>query len=685
MSRFLSALLGSAFLAGASAPALAQSAEPFLLADGDDRDIVVPGERRTLSDAEAELDRVPGGVDIAPFESYENRLAVSFADTLRLSPGVIADPRFAEEVRLSIRGSGLSRGFHMRGIVLRLDGVPVNLADGASDFQEIDPLAASHIEVYRGANGLRYGAASLGGAVNLATPTARDVDAPLALRLEGGSFGTARANARFGAAGATLDLFGSATQTQVMGFRDHLETRSTRASFNGGWQNAWGETRATLNLNEINQELPGSLTRSQALTTPKMAAPASVTGDQARDIRSTRAAIRHSFDLAGADAEIGAWGFSKSLYHPIFQVIHHDSVDWGAFFRLEGRSEGALRRWTLGTAYTRGENDADQFVNLAGQRGALTQGADQVAETLEAYGEIELGLSDGLSAVVGAQAIRTARIYRRSVPSILNADETFDAFNPKLGFLWRADEGVTVYGNVSRSFEAPTFSEYVQSGAVQPVSAQTAWTAELGARGELGPVLFDAALYRANVEDEMLQYSVDPNHPAATFNADETVHIGLEAFAQWTAIETDAGALTLTGAYTWSDFKFDGDPQFGANRLAGAAEHQFHGELTWRGNSGWFISPNVNWIPGDVVVDYANTTTAPGYTVWGLSAGLDIGNARLFLDARNLTDENYIATFSTAPCLLTTPTCTSANTNPALYYPGETRALYAGVTLRFGS
>lgn len=670
----LRALIGGALFAGASAPSFAQDVLPFQIADAGD--IVVPGARAAIAAAQAEIDRVPGGVDLVPFEAYENRYAVSFADTLRLSPGVIADPRFAEEVRLSIRGSGLSRGFHMRGVVLRLDGAPVNLADGAGDFQEIDPLAANRIEVYRGANGLRYGAASLGGAINLATPTGRDVEAPLALRLEGGSFATARANLRFGWADDAFDLFGAATQTNADGFRDQLETQSTRLSFHGGWRHGRSETRATLNLNEINQEIPGALTLAQALADPQAANPGNVAGDQARDIRSMRASVRRLFPLGGASAEIGAWGFAKSLYHPIFQVIDQDSIDWGLFARVEGEGGGALRRWAVGGAYTRGDNDAQQFVNIAGARGALTQRANQDAETWEAFGEIELGLNDRLAAIIGGQAISTERIYRRYAPSILQANETFDALNPKLGFLWRATDGVTVFGNVSRSFEAPTFSEFVQAGAVQPVRAQRAWTAEIGARGRAGPVQFDVALYRADVEDEMLQYSIDPDHPAATFNADDTVHAGLEALVRWAALETEAGTLSLAAAYTWNDFRFDGDAQYGDNRLAGAPEHQLHGELTWRSHRGWFVSPNVNWVPEDVTVDYANTTEAPGYAVWGLSAGVDIGRARLFLDARNLADERYVATFSTA---------TAATAASALYHPGETRALYAGVTLSFGS
>jgi len=670
--------------AGARAPALlaalcALSPVSALADEAPSSETVLVLGRRTPPSQEAAaqaLADVPGGVDLVPFEAFENRLSVSFADTLRLSPGVIADPRFAEEVRLSIRGSGLSRGFHMRGLALRLDGVPINLSDGAGDFQEIDPLSAQRIEVYRGANGLAYGAASLGGAINVATPTGRDVDAPFSVRVETGSFETRRVNTRFGGEAGAFDLFGSATYTNADGFRDHLETQSLKAAFNGGWRNALGETRATLSLNEINQHLPGSLTLAQALNTPEMASAASVSGDQARDIRSARGSLSHRMEVAGAHAQIGAWGFSKSLYHPIFQVVDQDNFDWGLFARLEDEGEGLLRRWALGVEASRGDNNAQQFVNVAGGEGALTFDAAQDAKTITLYGEAELGFTGSLSAIVGAQALRTERNYRRTFPTLLDASREFDGVSPKIGLLWRPSETITWYANVSKSFEPPTYSELVQTNVIQPVRAQEAWTGEVGARGALGAVVFDVALYRAQIDGEMLQYSVGPDFPAATFNAEDTVHQGVEAFAEWRALDLDRGALTLAASYTYSDFFFEDDAQFGDNDLAGAPKHQIHVEATWRSASGWFISPNLNWIPEDVVVDYANTTTAPSYAVWGVSAGLDVGErARIFVDARNLTDETYIATFSTA---------TIATSTSALYYPGEGRALYAGVTLRFG-
>jgi len=57
-------------------------------------------------------------------------------------------------------------------------------------------------------------------------------------------------------------------------------------------------------------------------------------------------------------------------------------------------------------------------------------------------------------------------------------------FNPKLGALYEPKPGLQFYGNVSRSFEPPTFSELgVISGVLAARDAQSAWTAEIGTRG----------------------------------------------------------------------------------------------------------------------------------------------------------------------------------------------------------
>ena len=136
-----------------------------------------------------ELNKTAGGVTVVEAEQFREGRVSNYNDTLGMASGVLAQSRFgSEETRLSIRGSGLQRTFHGRGLKLMQDGIPVNLADGSFDFPAIDPYATSYIEVHRGANALQYGASNLGGSINFISPTG--YTAPrFEVRGETGSFG----------------------------------------------------------------------------------------------------------------------------------------------------------------------------------------------------------------------------------------------------------------------------------------------------------------------------------------------------------------------------------------------------------------------------------------------------------------------------------------------------------------
>src|SRR5690606_18476296 len=136
---------------------------------------------RPVAAARVDLALTPGGVEVVDAERYLTGRASTLADTFFLSAGVFAQPRFgSDEARLSIRGSGLQRTFHGRGIRVLQDGVPINLADGSFDMQVLEPTAAAYINVWRGGNALAYGSSTLGGAIDYISRTGRDSPGGLA-------------------------------------------------------------------------------------------------------------------------------------------------------------------------------------------------------------------------------------------------------------------------------------------------------------------------------------------------------------------------------------------------------------------------------------------------------------------------------------------------------------------------
>lgn len=645
--------------------------------------VPVPIGKSTLTvtgagQAARDLRKVAGGTDVVPAEEYkENTYALTLKDVLAATPGVLAEQRYAEESRLSIRGSGLTKGFHLRGVALFQDGIPFNFADGSGDFQEADMLALQHVEVYRGGQALRYGIAGLGGAINMVTPSARTLDYQGQVRVEAGSFGTFRFHADAGQKFGAADVYASVTKSNVEGYRQQTEQNNTKFNGNIGYAFSPGvESRFYVSWNDIQQEVPGTLTRQQALNTPKMSPATNILNDNARDVRSLRIANRTAVAF-GADSrvEFGGYVNDKDLYHPIFQVLDQESVDLGAFARYSTTwiGGGMKHESLIGLNAGRGVNNADRYLNVQGRRGAQQSDAKQTAVNYELYGENRMFLNDDWQLITGVQAHIARRDYEDHANAANDADKTFRSINPKLGVMWQAIPEAEIFAGLSKSTEAPTYSELVQ-GAVPgfvPVEAQKAWTAEIGTRGGFNQFAWDATLYRAWLKDEMLQYNVGPDIPASTFNAGDTIHQGIELGLSWRPLTP----LTLSMVYNLNDFYFDGDTQFGDNQVAGAPPQQFRFAVRYE-DRGFHVEPNIEWVPEAAWVDFANTMKSDAYAVLGVKAGwAPVENVNLFLDARNLTDERYIPTFST----LTDARINATN----VFYPGEGRAFYAGVSVKF--
>jgi iron complex outermembrane receptor protein len=359
---------------------------------------------------------------------------------------------------------------------------------------------------------------------------------------------------------------------------------------------------------------------------------------------------------------------SKELYHPIFQVVDQVSTDRGVFARYD--REGDDWSVTLGGESRWGTIDSKRFVNLSGKRGVLTFDADQTARTTNIYGEIRVSPIENLTVIAGGIYADGFRKQSQIVPAAVTRQASFDAVSPKMGVLWEPTTDIQFFANYSKSAEFPTFVELAQIAAFVPVRQQTAWTTELGTRGTLGWVSWDVAVYRANIKREMLQFTVGPDIPAATFNADKTRHQGVEA--AFSAMPTNW--LRFRQIWQYSDFRFVGDVQYGNRRLPVVPIHVLRSELRL-GDDDLHISPNVEWVPQSAWADYRNTTRNGGYTLWGVSAAARIKNGiNIFVDARNLTGVKAIGDVSAA--ILATPAS-------AIYYPVERRAIYGGVRMRF--
>lgn len=178
----------------------------------------------------------------------------------------------------------------------------------------------------------------------------------------------------------------------------------------------------------------------------------------------------------------------------------------------------------------------------------------------------------------------------------------------------------------------------------------------------------------------MLSFTTAPNSiPAATFNAGRTVNQGVELAAGVDLVRNLASVgdrVTLSQVWTYNDFKFRNDPQYGNNKIPGLPPHVLRTVLSYATETGAYISPAVDIVPAGAYADYANTLRVPAYAKFGFQAGYEIKPGILaFVNARNLANKRYISDVG--------PVTDARKVSTAVFYPGDGRSAYAGIRAAF--
>jgi iron complex outermembrane recepter protein len=690
------AVLFTAVAAVAQAPPAPPILEPVVVESS-----TLPPERtRTEEQAREEIDRTPGGVELVPQKAIEESRAANLKDVLDLVPGVLIRPRFgaADESQFSIRGSSLRNNFHQRGVNVLIDGFPYGNADGFSDFESLELLTTKYIEVFKGANALRFGGNTLGGAVNLVTKTGRDAGL-IESRVEGGSYGFFKGYVGTGQVYGPLDLYASFSDTELQGYRDYSQQTRYRAYGTAGYQFSGGATvRFDLGYVHNKEQLPGALTPEQFRQNPQQQNPATRFAKEARDYDYTRGAVTFRAPI-GPDQAI-EWATQlnyQDLDHPLsFAVIDQTTYSYSTELRYLRAAPlfGRANRFTAGFQFF-GTNQTDaQFQNVNGNRGSMIKNQENDTYTYGMYAENQHDVVPTVALVTGGRLqVTDDQVRDRYLVNGNQSDSTgFFGASPKVGFVWRAAPTVQVFGNASRAYEPPLMLELTAPGQIggdlSQLDAQTSWQFEVGTRGRWGERLsWDFSVYDIELWDEIQNVNVQP-FPGAPFtiprfqNIDRSRHTGIELGADLLLVKDLAARLGLGRlgdtlrarvAYTWSRFVFVDDPVFNDNDLPGAPEHFVNTELRYSHNSGFWIAPGVEIVPRGYFVDSANTTRTPSYTLVNVKMGFEYKpwNLGIFFEGRNLTDKRFVSAVAVD----------DANRN--YFYPGDGRGFYGSVAWRW--
>lgn len=259
---------------------------------------------------------------------------------------------------------------------------------------------------------------------------------------------------------------------------------------------------------------------------------------------------------------------------------------------------------------------------------------------------------------------------------------------PGVGLAWAPSERLNLFAGVHRGFAPPRTEDVISnSGGVVELDAELSWNSEIGLRGLVRPgVRLEATVFRNDYENQIVPASLAGGVGATLTNGGETLHEGFEL-----AVQADSTAITgsrhnvfLRAVFTalpvarfegtrFSNVPGSGSTSVSGNRLPYAPERTLTAALGYRHPRG--LAAQIESVHvGEQYADDLNTreSTAdgqrgllPAYTVWNLALSWDLRRVTLFVTAKNLLDELFLADRSRG------------------MLPGPPRLVQAGLTARF--
>src|SRR5262245_42883564 len=412
-----------------------------------------PERTATTEEAREEIrSTVPGGAEVVGETTIRESLGANLRNVLDFVPGVLVRPRFglADESQFSIRGSGLQHNFHNRDADSVFNTFLYGPADGFSDFESVGLMDVKRIEVFKAANALRYGANSIGGAVNFVTKTGYDAG-PLEYWGEGGSYGFFKQHLATGQVYGPFDFYGGATVMGLTGYRQHASQQRQRFNTSTGWDVGGGLTaRFDLGFVRSLENLPGALTRPQFEANPQQRNPSTAFANEQRDYNYPNGGLTVRLPITENQQLVSLTQLNyQDLCHQLaFAIIDQTTYSWSQEIRYVNTASigGHRNLLTAGLQYFATQQNDAQQENLGDARpGALIKNQVNDSNNYGVYSQAvfakigRASLVAGLRLQYSTRAVRD-RLFSDPFPDVDGNDSgsvDFFGASPKVGAIWQ--------------------------------------------------------------------------------------------------------------------------------------------------------------------------------------------------------------------------------------------------------
>lgn len=679
---------------------------------------------------------IAGGTSIVVLNPNVQRLE-TLKDALKFEPGVIIQELFGanDQPRISIRGSGIQSNPPRRGIYFSQDGIPINFADGSFVSSVIDLSIAESIEVFKGANALRFGTATLGGIINLNSKNGH-FNPGINIKTELGSYGYSSFSTSIGKNWNNRDAYVSVSGSIQDGFRQHNQNKKLGVSGNFGYKLSNNmENRTYVNYSFIDFDIPGPLPLSTLLEDPTQInegvhlpytmGPNIVRDKPKRVAEVVRFANRTAFKLhenTEASLDLYFQNMEDRLVFPIVLSTQRSSGhDYGVglhVVKILGEHKLSLGlKGSYGIINRRGHINKNGLDSYMFSKNKLT------ASNLICYAEGQYKFSQSFSFIANLQVAYNERNskdlfpnpelrpwyshsshkYRYFYSESTSLNQDYASFNPRIGAIYKLGkkEGAQIFANISSSYEPPTFDELIGSAVTENINTspkklyavqlnkQTAITAEFGSRYEGKRFFWNMSVYQSWLENELLEVKDFVLGVKETKNYPNTIHRGIELglmFMPFKGIfsRDKKDRIEFKTAYTYSNFYFSSGA-YKDNSIAGVPPHYISSSIEYNYPGIFFLSFGMESQPEESYVDHQNTLKQPAFTIYGFRLGFEKWkNISVYIEGKNMFNKFYASSYvvSDQIHLPAIPFPQFTVNNIAFFMPGQTRAFYVGLSYK---
>lgn len=684
-----SAFLAAALLAAAQTPPAGQ--DQGSLTPAGYTDIMVTAPRQEVPYREA-----PGATTVVGADTLKDMpKGIGIAEAVNVVPGVKVDTQYdSEKVHVSIRGQGILTERGIRGIMVLLDGIPLNDPSGfAPDLYDVDWSAVERIEVIRGPSGAFYGGGSSGGVINIVTRSGRSEPDRGALRMEAGAHSFWKTLGEVSGRSEAMDYRISASREMGDGSRDHSAFAGTKIG--GKFRFLAGpdfHLDAILLGTSYFQENPEGLNKDQVREDPWQANPDSDSKNEFQKTRRFTAGLVGDWHAApDQDLHFSAYGRWWKYDEAFPSAVQHNDIDNpGAMVQYTFHTGGGSLKnhFSLGADAGWQHVDQTKHPNL----GHAIEGPELLADqtvTQRGYGfyaldRLEWGKGWGAFLNLRTDNIRNELDDRLKAGGVdLSGSRRFEKTTFRAGLTWNPRGNLGLYTTWGQGFLPPATEELIanpvrQAGFNRIITPATSYGFEVGARGYQGEEFtYDTALFYLHTRNDFERYRV-PTRPLETFygNAGDSSRYGIETSLGW----YPSKAFTARLAYTYNHFTYSQiesktfPTAVPGNRLPNSPAHQAYLDFEYHPLSRFFFGVSGE-LQSRAYVDPTNEPYIGGYTLVHARLGYRWEGLRtrgeVWVSLRNAFDKRYIA-------------FTEPDPDGNSYQPGPGREAFVGLHLWFG-